>query len=446
MKARDKKLLVLRQLGLEVEPADLKTLQDKLNFSDRSLRRWLNELVIDGSVKKTGHKRSTKYQVVAKTGNVNGDASNCFSSASLEAIRYVRKSLFERNPIAYNREWLDFYRPNQDRYLPSHFVEQLEKAGKKMGKDDPAGTYAKQIYTRVLIDLSYNSSRLEGNTYSLLDTEKLVISGKTAEGKLDEEKVMILNHKEAIRYLIENAPRLDVTEKTVYTLHYLLSDGLVEPQYAGKVRDHWVRITGSTYIPFDEPKRLQDQLGKIINKAASIREPFEQSLFLLVHLSYLQAFSDVNKRTARLAANIPLVVNNLVPLSFNDIERDDYMSAMLAIYELQDVRPIIDLFVYSYLRTCAAYESVVKASGFDQIRIRYRSQLRKMITEIIKQLLSGAPLEKYIETEVEKHIPEGDQDSFREDIYEDLRFLDENRIAGLRVSEDELHRWLEKSR
>lgn len=119
-----------------------------------------------------------------------------------------------------------------------------------MNREDPAGTHAHQIFNRLLIDLSYNSSRLEGNTYSLLDTQRLVLEGSSAEGKLDEEKIMILNHKEAIRYLVDNAHRLDVDEQTICTLHYLLSDGLVEARYAGKVRDHGVRIGGSTYVPF----------------------------------------------------------------------------------------------------------------------------------------------------------------------------------------------------
>ncbi len=90
----------------------------------------------------------------------------------------------------------------------------------------------------------------------------------------------------------------------------------------------------------------------------------------------MQAFSDVNKRTARLSANIPLIKNNFVPLSFNDVEREDYTSAMIAIYELQDIRPLLDLYVFSYMRTCALYDSTVKSMGFDEIRVRYRQQRR----------------------------------------------------------------------
>ncbi len=253
---------------------------------------------------------------------------------------------------------------------------------------------------------------------------------------------MILNHKEAIRYLVDNAPRLAVNEQTIFTLHYLLADGLVEPGYAGKIRDHWVRISGSSYIPFEGRNRLKFQFEKIISKAAQIHDSFEQSLFLLVHLSYLQAFSDVNKRTARLASNIPLIIGNLVPLSFNDIEKDDYISAIVAVYELQDIRPITDLYVFSYMRTCAAYDSTVKALGFDEVRVRCRQQRRAVIREIILRGMIGAKAKEYIKKEAEKVIPKEDQEAFAEDAMEDLMQIDHSRIVGLGITPEQLDEWL----
>ncbi len=225
-------------------------------------------------------------------------------------------------------------------------------AGRRLRKDDIAGTYAHQIYNRLLVDLSYNSSRLEGNTYSLPETQKLLLKGEAAEGKLDEERTMILNHKEAIRYLIDNAPRLQVDSLTICTLHFLLVGALVEVEDAGRIRREGIKIWGSVYIPYEDPKQLQARLDLIAQKASQIEDPYEQSFFLLVHVSYLQAFIDVNKRTARLSSNIPLIQKNLVPLSFNDVTREDYNSAIITIYELQDIRPLLDLYRFSYLRTC----------------------------------------------------------------------------------------------
>jgi fido (protein-threonine AMPylation protein) len=269
-----------------------------------------------------------------------------------------------------------------------------------------------------------------------------LLHGDSIEGKLDEEKIMILNHKEAIRYLVDNASHLKISQNVICTIHYLLSDGLIEPRYAGKVRDFGVRIGGSTYIPFEDPKRLQLQLDKIAEKAVMISDPFEQSLFLLIHISYLQAFVDVNKRTARLSANISLITRNLVPIAFSDVGVQDYISAMIAIYELQDVRPIIDLYVYSYLRTCAAYDSTVKSLGFDEVRVRYRQKRREIIREIIIKGLVGIQMKEYIKSEATKSLPEKAKERFIEDVFEDLEQINESRLVGLGVSPDQLSNWL----
>jgi Fic family protein len=223
----------------------------------------------------------------------------------------------------------------------------LQSAGDRSHHQKPAGTYAKQIYQRLLIDLSYNSSRLEGNTYSLLDTKRLLIEGIAAPGKLNEEKTMILNHQEAIRFIVDKRLDRKLDEQSVLTLHYLLSDGLVAPEYAGKVRDHGVRVGGSAYLPLENPKQLVFYLKEIFVKANAIENSYERSFFLLANIAYLQAFVDVNKRTSRLSANIPLIENNLTPLVFDGIQPEDYTSAMLAIYELNDVQPLVDLYHYS---------------------------------------------------------------------------------------------------
>jgi fido (protein-threonine AMPylation protein) len=444
MISKDKKLTVLHLLSQEIEPINLPDLLKKLGegYGERSVRRWLAEMINTGLVEKLGLKRGTRYRVIHRANRDIGKASSCFGIESTKVIEKVRRPIYERRPIAYDDLWLDAYQPNKTFYIPLDSRIQLQKAGERAKREDPAGTYAHQIFNRLLIDLSYNSSRLEGNTYSLLDTQRLVLEGTTAEGKLDEEKIMILNHKDAIRYVVDNAPRLAITEQVICTLHYLLSDGLVEPRYAGKIRDHGVRIGGSTYLPFEEKKQLQTHLNRIIEKAASIENPYEQSLFLLTHISYLQAFSDVNKRTARLSANIPLIKSNLVPLSFNDVEREDYTSAVIAVYELQDIRPLLDLYLFSYMRTCAMYDSTVKAIGFDEIRVRYRQQRRDLIRDIIINNLAGESLKKTISDQTLKLVKEEDRKFFFEDVMEDLKEIDQSRIASLGITPEQLKIWI----
>lgn len=450
MQPRDRKLTILWQLGLEAEPVTITELIEKLelDFTSRTIRRCLNELVSEGLVLKSGHTKGVKYIAVSGSGVRHRaeqpeikEVSSCFSTESLEAIGQIFRPMFEREHVTYRPEWLQSYIPNQTTYLPTALKDQLQKAGLRASDKDPAGTYAHQVFNRLIIDLSYNSSRLEGNTYSLLETERLLLHGEKAVGKLDEESVMILNHKEAIRYLVDNASHLQVNRNGICTIHFLLADGLVEPKYAGKVRDYPVRIGGSVYIPFEDQRRLSIQLEAIAEKAILIKDPFEQSFFSLIHLSYLQAFADVNKRTARLVANISLIKENLVPLAFRDVEVKDYMSAMIAIYELQDIRPLVDLYIYSYLRTCAAYDSTVKSMGFDEVRVRYRQQRRAIVREVILRLLVGEPMQRFIAQQAEQGIDSVDRQLFIEDVFEDIALMDDSRLAGLGVTSDELQVW-----
>ncbi|MDE0177628.1 MAG: Fic family protein [Gammaproteobacteria bacterium] len=405
-------------------------------FPERTVRRWLAEFVDEGRVAKTGRRRGTRYE----TRRADAD-EGIFSRAALTALAQVRQPLFARPPVTYNFDWFNSYDPNSTSYFRPARLAALAEQGRHRFDQEPAGTYARRIYNRLLIDLSYNSSRLEGNTYSLIDTERLILEGTRADGKLDEEMVMILNHKEAIRHLVDNAARLEVAYDEICTLHYLLSDGLVAVPYAGKIRDHGVRVGGSTYVPMENDGVLARQLSTIAEKAAAIDNPYEQSLFLLVHVAYLQAFSDVNKRTSRLCANIPLIRHNRVPLSFNLVEKDDYASAMIAVYELNDCQPLADLYYASYVRTCHEYEATAEAIGFDEIRVRYRQQRRDAVATIVNEELKGTAADEFLALAVET-IPKEHRMSFLEDVKEDLDALSPHRIAGLAVSQRQLQRYL----
>ncbi|MBS0620971.1 MAG: Fic family protein [Verrucomicrobia bacterium] len=444
MRWSEKKWAVFEELERKPHPISLKELLRSLGplHKERSIRRYLVEMLNEGLINRIGNRRATLYEVPKKSySEVLREIDSCFSEKSLHTIHLIRKPLFLRPPVTYVAEWLAAYVPNYTYYVPKHVRMELENQGKRSKNTASAGTYAYKIFRRLLIDLSYNSSRLEGNTYTLLDTARLLFEGKGIEGKPDEEKLMILNHKEAIRYLVDHAGRIKISIDTLCTFHYLLADGLIDPQYVGKIRSHGVRICGSTYIPYENPRRLSALFHEIAFKASQIHDPHEQSFFLLVHLSYLQPFIDVNKRTARLGANIPLVQRNLVPLSFNDIEREDYISAIIAIYELQDIQPLLDLYVYSYLRTCAQYDSTVEGLGIDAIRVQYRSQRRAILHDIIACKLHDIALKEHILSTTKQQIPLEDQEDFIEDIYQDLEQMDVSRLAGLGITADQLKSW-----
>ena len=443
MSQLSKKQSVIEALEQQTQPTSLPQLLSVLGpgYAERSVRRWLTELVDSGLVIQTGQKRSTRYLIAEQKDQAQ---SIYFSERAQKVIASVRRPIIERKPTTYNAKWLDEYQPNKDAYVPKSIQQKLFQAGDRSKNHELAGTYARLIYNRLLIDLSYNSSRLEGNTYSLLDTKKLLLEGDTVEGKLDEEKIMILNHKEAIKYLVENIEKIKINKVTVNTIHYLLSDGLVAATYGGSVRDYGVRIGSSSYIPLENPSQLEAQIQLICQKAASIENPFEKSFFLLVHIAYLQAFADVNKRTARICCNIPLLKNNLVPLSFNDIEKEDYISAMVAIYELNNVQPLLELYEFSYLRTCTIYDATIEAIGIDETRVRYRETRRQIIREIILKRLVGSEMNEFIDKKTRKLIKAEDQADFLRNLKDDISQLAPHSIVGLGISQDELKKWLKK--
>jgi len=429
-------------------------------FNDRTVRRLLSELRHEGKVIKSGAGPSTQYQVVRDESNqpfqvpsqsVEEGASayqieSVFKPDSLAIIKAIRQPVFTRKPVSYNKAWLQAYVPNQTFYLSAQQRAQLAVAGNRNTEKEiqPAGTYFRKILNRLLIDLSYNSSRLEGNTYSKLDTERLLMQGLGQTDKLDAERVMILNHKDAIEYLVRNAEKLNVSYQAICTIHYLLSDGLLPSKDMGKVRNQSVRIGHSSYYPLEDNRRLEANLQSLINKASQIIDPYEQSLFLLIHIAYLQPFMDINKRTSRLSANIPLVKANVVPLSFNEIDQQDYISAMLAVYELNQVVPMADLYCFSYVRTCQAYDATVEAIGFDPIRVKYRRSRRDLITEIIRHRLSDKNILAKIQQVNDNMIPKEEQHLFKQSVLEDLHELTVATISGLGITETEFNEWKQK--
>jgi Fic family protein len=192
----------------------------------------------------------------------------------------------------------------------------LYEMGRSPEEQRTAGTYARQILNRSLIDLSWNSSRLEGNTYLLLETELLVEQGEAAEGRNAMETQMILNHKAAIELLMKQAAEVGFNRYTILNLHALLFDNFrADPQACGRLRTSPVRIGGTVYHPLEIPQLIDKCFRQILVLALEIEDPFEQAFFAMVHLPYLQPFLDVNKRVSRFAANIPLIRQNLCPLS-----------------------------------------------------------------------------------------------------------------------------------
>lgn len=417
-------------------------------INNKALQRRLTALVEKGRITRKGDRKATRYFPLAvlvgkQEGHSKDNIGSIFSPGSLKMLKFLDTPLHARKKVSYKRAYLDSYVPNQSQYVPRKIREALFHNGKRFDENLAAGTYARQICQRLLIDLSYNSSRLEGNTYSRLDTQKLVEEGITAEGKVYEETVMIMNHKEAILFLVENAQELELNSLTIRNLHHLLSqDLLANPNACGNIRTLEVNNGKSTYMPLNNPHLLKELFELILQKAKKIKDAFEQSFFLLVHLSYLQAFEDVNKRTSRLSCNIPFIKNNLCPLSFTDVAREDYTAALLASYEKNDVKPMLELFVWAYSRSCEQYGVVRQSLGeIDAFRIQYRSQRKAVMGQIVKQGLHESAAEACIESYC---MAQGIEDvyKFAAMTLADLSTLHTGAIIGLGVTETQLETWL----
>jgi Fic family protein len=423
----------------------------KNSINDKTLQRRLTKLASNEKIAIEGIKRGTKYFPAHRTtepletrlGDINNDI---FSASSQSVLKFLDKPLHTRERVSYNRGFLENYVPNETIYVPIENRDRLRQVGKRFDEELAAGTYAHQISERLLIDLSYNSSRLEGNTYSKLDTQRLVEEGISADGKIHEETVMIMNHKEAIVFLIENAADIKLDTFTLLNLHNLLSqDLLMDPASCGNVRRIEVNIGKSTYKPLNNPHVLKEMLELILLKSRKINDPFEQSFFVLIHLSYLQAFEDVNKRTARIACNIPFIKNNLCPLSFTDVSRDDYSAALLSIYEQNEIGPMRDLFCWAYSRSCNQYGVVKDSLGeIDAFRIQYRAQRKTVMGQIVKRNLHGQKAEEFIESYCTKNDIE-DAIKFTAMTLADLSALHAGAIVGLGITEGQLNTWLEKA-
>jgi Fic family protein len=421
------------------------------NISRRTLQRRLAGLGKQGRIVTTGEARAVKYQLAPITGNLNVvlGAATVQATGEIyvpvspegEAIKaYVRQAPQQRRPVSYDLKFLEAYRPNETFYLPEALRNQLHSLGRSPAEQSAAGTFARDIMNRLLIDLSWASSRLEGNTYTRLDTERLIEFGQAAAGKDALETQMILNHKAAIEYLVLNVDQVDrvgVKTGTILALHALLSDGLLQdPQAGGRVRSRAVEIGGSVYLPIALPQRLEELFGIVLDMAAEIRDPFEQAFFLMVHLPYLQPFEDVNKRVSRLAANIPLIRFNLCPLSFIDVPQQAYIDAMIGVYELNRIELLRDVFVWAYERSCQQYVAVrQQLIPPDTFRLRYRAELTETVRAIVRSGRSAN--ETTIRSAIPQSVAAEDQARFLALILEEFKSLhDGNAIRfGLRPLE-----------
>ena len=421
----------------------------------RTLQRRLALLVEQRRLIAEGRAKGRRYRfpdsITSKGSSVTGtqiaEARGEFYvpvSPEAEALKQaIRAPIQRRQPTGYRRAFLDDYRPNVTYFLQAETRQHLLDVGRPPDGQRPAGTYARTIYSRLLIDLSWNSSRLEGNTYSLLETERLLEFGEAAEGKDALEAQMILNHKAAIELLVDQADEIGFNRYTILNLHALLADNLLaDPQAGGRLRRIPVGIEGTVYHPLEVPQLIEECFQKILDAAAAITDPFEQAFFALVHLAYLQGFEDVNKRVSRLAANIPLIRGNLCPLSFVDVPERAYIDGVLALYELNRIELLRDLFVWAYERSSARYSAVRQSLGEpDPFRLRYRALVAELVTAMVRAGMGRRAVTALARERAAAQVTPADQARFVEVVETEIMSLHEGNIARYRLLPAEYQAW-----
>lgn len=239
------------------------------------------------------------------------------------------------------------------------------------------------------------------------------------------------------RLLVESIASAEFDLYTLMNLHSALAENLLpSPADGGRIRRHAVDIGKSVYRTLLTPQQIEDALAALMEKANRIRDPFEQSFFMMVHVPYLQPFAGINKRTSRLAANLPLFRANLCPLTFLDVPEEAYSRAAPGVYEMTRVELLRDLYVWAYERSTQEYLTIKQdLPEPDPLRLAWRDLIKQTIRELVVQR-EREPLSR-IRRVVSKRVPKGEQSDVQALIVEELRRLHEGVLAryGLRPSE-----------
>lgn len=436
-------------LGLQ----ELLALHPKL--SRRTAQRIISEMIQAGAITAHGAARARKYHAANNEKNMLNASEQSYQSSSTsfpqhipvsadsaDILAYIDQPIHARKPVGYQREFLASYQPNQTFYLPATLRQQLYRVGSTPKNNMPAGTYSREILNRLLIDLSWASSQLEGNTYTKLDTRQLIEHGHAATGKAALETQMILNHKTAIELLVQNIDTAAFDRYTILNLHSALSENLLpNPDDEGRVRQHAVDISKSTYRPLAAPLQIEELLNELLSKANQITDPFEQSFFIMVHLPYLQPFADINKRTSRLAANLPLFRANLCPLTFLDLPEAAYSRATLGVYEMTRVELLRDLYVWAYERSTQEYLTITQELAEpNPLRLQWRELIKNTIREVVLQ--PGSSALEIIQLAVQTKVEAKYRAEVQALIIEELRRIHEGVLARYGLRPSEYQAWL----
>ncbi|MCQ2960532.1 MAG: Fic family protein [Bacteroidales bacterium] len=306
--------------------------------SDATLKRLIAALVRNNDVVVEGKARATRYRL--------SNFAHLLMPLNLDT--YFAQDVDERKvQTSFNFELIRKQLPSVSLFTDEErlYLEELQKVFRQHVEEMTQNEYNKEM-ERLGIDLSWKSSQIEGNTYSLLETERLLRESKVADNKTKDEAVMLLNHKYALRFILDNPDYLqELTVSHIEDIHSLLTKDLSVDK---GIRHRRVGITGTNYRPLDNEFQIREALFDTCSLINGKKDVFEKALLTLVLLSYIQAFSDGNKRTARITSNAILIANGYCPLSFRSVDSIDYKKAMLIFYEQNNLYAFKQIFIQQF--------------------------------------------------------------------------------------------------
>ena len=313
--------------------------------SDSTMKRLLSAAVKEGNIETAGRGPATKYKLTPQA----------HVTMPLDLATYFDKDIDEREvQESFNFDLIRDVLPKVEIFTKEE-LEVLNAAQMEFVKNTEGMTdleYRKEM-ERLGVDLSWKSSQIEGNTYSLLETERLLKDKQTASGKTKEEAIMLLNHKDALDFVLDVPDYLkELSVHRIEDIHSILTKEL---EVDRNIRHRRVGITGTNYRPLDNEFQIREALEDTCTLVNGKDNVFEKALLTLVLLSYIQAFVDGNKRTARITSNAVLIANGYCPISFRTVDSIDYKKAMLMFYEQNNIAAFKKIFIEQFLFAVKTY-------------------------------------------------------------------------------------------
>ncbi len=314
----------------------LENIEEKKSIA--TIKRILSKLISEKLISTTGKGKSTRYQL--------SPFYKLFENIGIE--QYYKNEIDERTIVKnFNFLLLTDVLPNVNLFTESELkkLSDFQNEFTQNISELSEFQYKKEL-ERLAIDLSWKSSQIEGNTYSLLQTEKLLKEKETASGKTKEEAVMLLNHKDAIDFIVDNPYYLyPLTFSKIEDIHSILTKVLAVDR---NIRKRRVGISGTNYRPIDNEFQIKEALSKMCDLINAKENVFEQALLALMLISYIQPFVDGNKRTARIVSNAILINHKYCPISFRTVDSIDYKKAMLLFYEQNNITAFKKIFIEQF--------------------------------------------------------------------------------------------------